>query len=124
MGIQIMKNHNVIRTLVCLVAVTAIVGAYFKGRQDVSIREFKQYDADMLILTRWETNHSSDLREFVKAHYYYMANRAPKSWVGRPYDYGAVSTNLIHLTAFKGPTSAQEEYRLFLERFATTKQTP
>lgn len=119
-----MKNQSVIRMLVCVVVVASIVAAYLKGRHDVWIGEFKQYQANMLTLTHWETNHPPELKEFVKAHYYYMANRTPKSWVGRPYDYGAVSTNIIHLTGFKGPTSAQEEYRLFLERFATTKQTP
>jgi hypothetical protein len=119
-----MKHQGVISLLFSLVAVVAIVGAYLKGRNDVWIAEFKQYQANMLTLTHWETNHPPELREFVKAHYYYSANRTPKSWVGRPYDYGSVSTNIIHLTGFKGPTSAQEEYRLFLERFATTKQTP
>lgn len=110
------------RVLVLLVAVAAVVGAYIKGREDVLIREFKHYQANMLTLTQWETNQPHELREFVKAHYYYLANRTPKSWVGRPYDYGAVSTNVIHLTGFKGPTSAQEEYRKFLERFPDTKE--
>jgi len=119
-----MKNKGVIRGLVFLVAVAAIIGAYLKGRHDVWIGEFKQYQADMLRLTYWETNHPPELKEFVKAHYYYAANRTPESWVGHPYDYGAVSTNLLHLTQFKGPSSAREEYRLFLERFATKIQKP
>lgn len=108
------------RVLVLIAGVAAIVGAYIKGRNDVLIGEFKQYQANMLTLTHWETNQPPELKEFVKAHYYYLANRTPKSWVGRPNDYGAVSTNVIHLTGFKGPTSAQEEYRLFLDRFGPT----
>src|SRR5271165_5925994 len=112
-----MKHQGVLRLLVCLVAVAAIISAYFKGRNDVCISEFKQYQANMSTLTQWETNHPPELKEFIKAHYYFLANRTPKSWVGHPYDYGAVSTNIVHLTGFKGPTSAQEEYRLFLERF-------
>ena len=119
-----MKRQSVIRLLVCLVAIAAIIGAYFKGRKDVLVGEFKQYQANMLTLTQWETNHPPELKEFVKAHYYYLANRTPKSWIGRPDDYGAVSTNIVHLTGFKGPTSAQEEYRLFLERFAMAKELP
>jgi len=110
------------RVLVLIAAVVAIVGAYIKGRNDVLIGEFKQYQANVLTLTHWETNQPPELKEFVKAHYYYLANRTPKNWVGRPYDYGAVSTNVIHLTGFKGPTSAQEEYRKFLVRFADTKE--
>ena len=118
-----MKRQSVMRILVFLVAVAAIIGAYFKGRRDVLVGEFKQYEASLLSLTQLETNHPPELKEFVKAHYYYLANRAPKSWVGRPEDYGAVSTNILHLTGFKGPTSAQEEYRLFLERFGMAKET-
>ncbi len=117
-----MKYKGVMRVLVLLALVAIIAGAYIKGRNDVLIGEFKQYQANLLTLTHWETNQPPELKEFVKAHYYYLANRTPKQWVGRPYDYGAVTTNLIHLTGFKGPTSAQEEYRGFLERFADTKQ--
>ena len=118
-------NHKGIMLLLGgLVVLGAILGAYHKGRTDALILEFKQYEFNMLTLTRWETNHPPDLKEFVKAHYYHLANRIPKGWVGRPTDYGAVSTNLIHLTGFKGPTSALEEYRVFLERFADTKPNP
>jgi hypothetical protein len=119
-----MKHQGLLRLSVCLVAVAAIIGAYLKGRNDVWTTEFRQYQAIMLTLTQRETNYPSELKEFVKAQYYFLANKTPKSWVGRPYDYGAVSTNLAHLTGFKGPSSAQEEYRLFLERFAVTKRMP
>jgi len=112
-----MKYKGVLRVLVLLGVVFAMVGAYVKGRRDVLVNEFKHYDANMVDLTYWETNHPAELKEFVKARYYYLANRIPKSWVGRPHDYGAVSTNVIHLTGFKGPSSAREEYRVFLERF-------
>src|SRR5262249_46892165 len=114
------KQRTARRLLICLVAVTAIVGAYVKGRRDVLISEFKQYQVIMLTLIQWETNHPPELKEFAKAQYYHLANQIPKSWVGRPLDYGGVSTNLIHLTHFKGPTSAEEEYRKFVERFADT----
>ena len=120
----VMKKQGVIRLLVFLVVVGALIGAYVMGRRDVWIMEFKECQGNMLTLTVWETNHPPELKEFVKARYYYLANKIPKSWVGRPYDYGAVSTNVIHLTGFKGRTSGQEEYRLFLERFGPLKSVP
>lgn len=112
-----MKSRGVVRWLVALSVVAALVTAYIKGRDDVLVAEFKEYDGNMLTLSQWETNYPAELKEFVKAHYYYLANRVPKGLVGRPCDYGAVSTNVVHLTGFKGPTSGQEEYRVFLERF-------
>jgi hypothetical protein len=119
-----MKRQGIVRLSASILVAAAIIGAYLKGRNDALVTEFRQYQANMLTLTQWEANHPPELKEFVKAHYYHLANQIPKSWVGRPYDYGAVSTNLIHLTGFKGPTSAQEEYRYFLERFASTKRIP
>lgn len=119
-----MKNHGVLRLLVVIVAVVAIVGAYWNGRNDVLIREFKECQGNLSTLTQWETNHPPELKEFVKARYYYLANQIPKKWVGNPHDYGEVSTNVAHLAVFKGPTSGREEYRKFLERFALTKPTP
>lgn len=115
-----MRRKTVLQILLCLMGMAGIIGAYLKGRNDVWIGEFKQTQANMLTLTQWETNHPPELREFIKARYYYVANRTPRAWVGRPYDYGMVSTNIVHLTSFKGPTSAQEEYRLFLKRFTNT----
>ena len=103
-----MKKLGVIRFLLFLLIVGAPIGAYVMGRNAVCLGEFKQYQGNLLTLTQWETNHSPELKEFVKAHYYHLANQIPKSWVGRPHDYGAVSSNLVHLTGFKGPTSARK----------------
>lgn len=100
------------------------MAAYIKGRNDVLIAEFRQYQANMLALSEWNTNRPPELREFVKAHYYHLANQIPKNWVGAPRDYGPVSTNVIDLTGFKGPMSAQEEHRRFRERFAESVRKP
>jgi hypothetical protein len=87
------------------------------GRRAVRIAEFKQYSGNMLTLTQWETNHPPELKDFVKAHYYRLANKIPEDWVGTPSNYGPVSTNISPLTAFKGPSDAQWEYQEFLRRF-------
>jgi hypothetical protein len=71
----------------------------------------------MLTLTHWETNHPPELKDFVKAHYYRLANQIPEDWVGTPSNYGPVSTNISPLTAFKGPSNAQWEYQEFLRRY-------
>jgi len=75
----------------------------------------------MINLTYWETNQPPELKELVKAHYYFLSNRIPKNWAD-PKDYGPVSTNIGSLGAFKGPTSAQIEYTNYLERYGLTKK--
>ena len=119
-----MKKQGIIRLLVSLIVAGAIIGAYLRGRNDVWIGEFKECQGNMLTLTVWETNHPPELKEFVKARYYYLANKIPKSWLGNPHDYGEVSINVAHLAVFKGQTSGQEEYRRFLERFTLPKSSP
>jgi hypothetical protein len=52
-----MKYQTALRLLVCVAAVAAIAGAYIKGRRDVLISAFKPYEANMLTLNQWETNH-------------------------------------------------------------------
>ncbi len=78
----------------------------------------------MQTLTQWETNHPPELEEYVKARYYYLANRIPKSGLGNPHDYGAVSTNIQHLAVFKGPSSGQAEYLEYLQKFNPPKLAP
>ena len=111
-----MKTKALIAPAYFLVLLLVASGAYWRGRRDVWISEFKTYDAKLIRLSELETNRSPELKEFIKGRYYYCANKIPKSWLGSPYDYGPVSTNLGNLTAEKGPTSAQEEYRKFKER--------
>lgn len=58
------------------------------GRRSAQITEFKQYSGNMLTLTHWETNHPPELKDFIKAHYYRLANQIPEDWAGSPSNYG------------------------------------
>ena len=102
--------------LVLAAVIAAIVGAYFKRRNDVLIGEFKQYDANML-LTYWGNQSSTRIEGIRKGALLFSSEPDAKKLGWAPHDYGPVSTNRIHLTTFKGPTGAQEQYRLFLDRF-------
>ena len=117
-------KKGIISFVACLIALGALIIAYQRGRNDVWVTEFKVCQANMLWLTYWDTNQPPALKEYVKARYYYLANRIPKSWLGKPCDYGAVSTNVADLAVFKGPSSGQSEYFDFLKRNGLTKSTP
>jgi hypothetical protein len=108
-------------TVIAFLVLPALLAGYLLGqihaRRAVLITEYKQYSGIMLTLTQSETNHTPELKDFVKAHYYRLANQIPEGWLGTPSDYGAVSTNISHLTAFKGPSNAQSEYQEFMRRF-------
>lgn len=85
------------------------------GRENVWIEEYKIYDGDLIQVQHFETNLPPELGEFMKGRYYYLANKVPKSWLGAPYDYGQVSTNML-LAVGKGDTGPRYEYRIFKER--------
>jgi hypothetical protein len=108
-----------------IVVLPALLAGYLLGQihggRAARIAEFKQYSLNMLTLTQWETNHPPELKDFIKAHYYRLANQIPEDWVGTPSNYGPVSTNISPLTAFKGPSNAQLEYQEFLRRFPNAK---
>ena len=114
------KNIFLILTL-AVIFVAAIFEAYQSGQNDVWILEYKKCQSDMIDLTYWQTNQPPELRELVKAHYYFLSNRIPKRWAD-PKDYGPVSTNIGNLGAFKGPTSAQIEYVNYLERYGLNRE--
>src|SRR4051812_10887160 len=105
------------RILIGLLVLSAIAGAYLKGRNDVWEMEFKECQGNMMLLTYWETNQPPELKEFVKARYYYLANEVSKDFVGEPKNYGPISTNVEKLAQFKGPSSGNAEYASFLQRF-------
>jgi hypothetical protein len=110
-----MKKLFLILILVAIV-IAVILEAYQSGRNDVWVLEYKKCQSDMIDLTYWQTNQPPELKELVKAHYYFLSNRIPTNWAD-PKDYGPVSTNIGNLGAFKGPTSAQIEYTNFLKRY-------
>ena len=82
------------------------------------IDEFKTYHANLVALElRANDRGTEEVKEFVKARYYYLGNRIPRNWLPLTnLDHGPVSTNaLADLTVGKGPTTASEEYRKFKE---------
>jgi hypothetical protein len=95
------------------VTMAIAIVAYLQGRKAVWISEFKTYQGNMVTFDR--RRYSEDLAEFMKARYYYLANRIPSSWVAYR-DYGQVSTNISLLVIGKGPTTAEEEYRAYKAR--------
>ena len=111
-----MKKQGILVPIFFVILVLVAAGAYWRGRRDVWIWEYKVYQANLLILTEWHTNEPPILEEFIKGRYYYLANKIPKNWLGTPYDYGSVSTNVAFLGVGKGDTSAGNEYRIFKER--------
>ena len=115
-------KKTILRFIIVAAIFAALIGAYLRGRRDVWVNEFKTCQAHMTALTYWETNQPPELREYVKARYYYLANRIPKEWLGNPKDFGDVSTNVDHLATFKGPSSGHSEYRDFLVRYGLPKQ--
>ena len=80
------------------------------------MNEFKTYDANLTTMCSFAGVYPSELKEFLKARYYYLANYLSARRLGRPYDYGPTATNISELVVGKGPTTAQEEYRKFKER--------
>lgn len=119
-----MTTKVIVRFLAVLMFLGALVGAYLKGRSDVLEIEFKECQGNMVMLTYWESNQTPELKEYVKARYYYLANKVSKDFVSPPRDFGAVSTNAETLAVFKGPSSGQMEYLNFLQRFNLSKSPP
>ena len=105
-------------------AIALIIAAYLKGRRDVWIHEFKIYNGALVMLTNFKRSDTGELKEYLKGRYYYCANKIPASWLGSPYDYGPVNTNVIHLSVGKGPTTANEEYRKFMQRHVQFRKPP
>lgn len=113
-----MKRLKLSWLSIILIFAVSVGLAYRRGRKDVWITEYKHFQAYMTHLSQYETNHPPELREFVKAQYDFHANELPRSLNIQPRDYGPVCTNLAHLTSFKGPSNAEEEYREFIKRFS------
>ncbi len=109
---------------IAILVLPALLAGYLlgqtHGRQAARIAEFKQYSQNMLTLTHWETNQPPELKAFIKAHYYRLANQIPEDWVGTPSNYGPVSTNIAYVTIFK-ESNAQLEYQDFLRRFPSAQ---
>ncbi len=111
-----MKIRISTAVLFCLVLLTTAIAAYKRGRNDVWIAEYKIYEGNLVQLTYVQTNQPLELGEFMKGRYYYLANKIPRSWLGSPYDFGPVNTNVTRLGVGKGPTTPQHEYAIFKEQ--------
>jgi len=110
-------KRPILRLIFAVAVIAAIIGAYLRGQNDFLKTEYKECQAHLTELTYWETNQPAELKDYIKARYYYLANRIPKDWVGTPHDYGPIETNIQHIAVFKGPSSGQLEYIDFLKRF-------
>lgn len=113
-----MKKYPLLAVAFGVVLVASVARAYVKGREDALIDEFKTYHANLVALdSRVSDRGVEEVKEFVKARYYYLGNRIPKKWLPLTnLDRGPVSTNaLADLTVGKGPTTASEEYHNFKE---------
>lgn len=113
-----MKKYTLLGIAVAVVLVASVVSAYVKGREDALIDEFKTYYANLVALeSRVSDRGTEEVKEFVKARYYYLGNRIPRNRLPLTnLDHGPVSTNaLADLTVGKGPTTASEEYHKFKE---------
>jgi hypothetical protein len=112
-----LKTRLILIPGVLLLVVAGMVWAYMRGRTSVLITEFKVYHGNIVSLsTSQQQEVAQDLREFMKARYYYLGNRIPKSWIPiSKADHGPVNTKITNqLVIGKGPTTPQEEYRKFL----------
>jgi hypothetical protein len=112
--IQQMKKNAFIILALCATAIISGVTGYLKGRQSAFLEDFKTYSADLISLNGFPENQKLELRDFLKARYYYIANKMPESYLGVPYDYGNVDFH--GLTIGKGPTAPKHEYQLFKAR--------
>lgn len=116
-----MKTKVTVSVMAAIGLVAAINAVYRWGQQSVWKTAFKECHAHLQTLTQWETNRPPELREYLKARYYHLANRVPKEFVGEPRDYGPVDTNVATLAVFKGPSSGQLEYAAYRQRFNLPK---
>lgn len=93
---------------------------YHRGRMESSIEDFKTYDIWLTSYYGYPQYENFQLSDFLKARYYYFANRIPASAVEGHFDYGNVS--------FVGPaigedlTSPAYEYEVFKKRNADAKR--
>lgn len=109
-----MKKRILMVALFCIAVLSAFIAGYLKGRQNAFLEDFKTYSADLVIYSDLSTNAKVGIKEFLKARYYYTANKLPDGWLGVPYDYGSV--DFSNLTIGKGPTTPRQEYQTFKEK--------
>jgi hypothetical protein len=108
---------------ICISLATLFLGfisGYRRGKEDVTAEEFHTYDADLIVYTGFKEYRELPLKEFLKARYYYFANRIPSSSLKSAYDYGSVDFKGLSIGA--GPTSPIHEYQMFKLKHITFKK--
>jgi hypothetical protein len=110
------RYHKMKKIILAFIALifTALIGYFvgeFQGRSAASVEDFKVYNAWLIGYYGFPEDRKIELQDFLKARYYYFANRVPASVLGEPYDFGGV--NFIGPGIGKDLTSPQHEYELF-----------
>jgi len=117
------NNMKKIITTVIISLFTSLIGyiiGQFQGRSDASVESFKVYNVWLISYYGFPENRKIELPDFLKARYYYFANRVPVGVLGEPYDFGDV--NFVGPAIGKDLTSPQHEYQLFKDKKVTFKK--
>jgi len=109
----------ILKLAIVPVLLGALTAAYWLGRRDVWILELKTYEGNLIVVQNFQTNLPPQLGEFLKARYYFLANKVPRNWMPTK-NYGPVSDEVAKLGIGKGPTTAKHEYESFKLRLASS----
>ena len=109
-----MKKLILIVACACFTILLGGILGYRKGKSDAAIESFDTYRGDLIIYYGFPEFRKIELQDFLKARYYYFANRVPSGYLESPYDYGNV--DFKGLSIGKGPTMPQHEYQVFKEK--------
>lgn len=104
---------TIVRISIVFVLTALVSGTigYRCGKTDATIEDFKIYRAWLIGYYGFTETNSVTLADFLKARYYYTANRMPTSALGEPYDFGDV--DFIGSTIGAEETTPSREYELF-----------
>jgi hypothetical protein len=116
-----MKKIIIIAVAFCLMALIGVVVGYHAGRNDALIEDFKTYNGDLIGYYGLPGTSKVELKDFLRARYYYFANRVPASVLGEPHDYGSVDFNSLSIG--KDVTTPTHEYELFKARNLISKKS-
>ena len=110
----------IIGTAFCLTILISYVVGYHARKAETAVEDFNTYQEALVGYYGFPEERKIELADFLKARYYYFANRVPPSVLGEPYDFGSVD--------FKGMAIGQElttpkrEYELFKAKKVTFKK--
>src|SRR5690242_1939159 len=91
-------NKNFVIAILVLAIVFASVLSYIIGKQNAYYSEYEVTSANLVLVNGiFSNNCPSELREYLKGRYYYLANRISPRERSFWHDYGPVSTNVDYL---------------------------